>query len=175
MRQRRLTLVLFAGLLLCVLYSEAIACTCGIEADCVVGDAKKCANTRFKSAKTVFFGTVVDRDIKELPVKPPPPIASPDPGHPVVVDVTPQVVHVPYHYIATVEVEIAWKGFRTHRVFVRAEQSDGANCGINLQIGRSYLFFTSRQGNLFFASACTVSGKESLALLPKGRSLKTSH
>src|SRR5687767_15141409 len=128
-------LLLLAALLILASANAALACGCLPELACTFGDMKKCVRERFK-ANVIFYGKVVDRDIKEAE-EPPVTTSQKPPSGAAEIDLTPEVVRLPYSYIATIEVETGWKGFRSERVFVRAEQNDGANCGIDLKIGSS--------------------------------------
>ncbi len=152
---------------------SVVACTCLPAPGCIEGNAKKCAESRFKSAETVFYGKVIDRDKKE-----------PEPKAPqvqkltraetenVTIDISPEPLPPQeYEYFATVEVEIGWRGFRSRRVFVVALMNDGANCGVNLKIGESYLFFTKPNKNSFIATGCNTAGPETIGFLRKGRRL----
>jgi hypothetical protein len=173
---KKLILGLFLVLIWHAAADSVVACTCLPAPGCIEGDAKQCAEGQFKRAGTVFYGKVIDRDKKEpepktVQVEKP---TSSDTEN-VIVDVRPQTwqqLGLPgYEYIATVEVEIGWKGFRSRRVFVRATMADGVNCGVNLQIGQSYLFFTWPEKNTFVASGCNTAGADTVALLRKGHRL----
>ena len=75
-------------------------------------------------------------------------------------------------YKVKFEVQRAWKLIKTKEVFVLAYRDNGANCGIDFEIGKMYLIFANGNNEKLSANGCSVADEYLLTYLGKGHKLK---
>ncbi len=75
-----------------------------------------------------------------------------------------------WYYVAKFKVERSWKYRTAEFVYVRSYTDNGANCGVTLELGKSYLLFTRTDaGQRAFVSGCDVGPTSYAEYLGRGK------
>jgi hypothetical protein len=155
----------FAFLLILWLFLFQSVYACGCFSVCLFKSPKQCARKRLKSADAVFYGKVIEID--GLPVRPDKPpektVLSSEPE----IDIDPVIIPFGGYYKVKFSIEKAWKGITKREIIVKVQANDGANCGINLKLGESYLFFSAGNEDSLTLGGCSL-GDDAFPYLGKG-------